>query len=324
MTNDEVCFQKEVAFWTTDVTDATSVLSYDCAGNWIIGGTNFSPSSQQNGKILQRSYKDLPEHKYIRFSFKFWAIDSWDQENDGSKPYDSFDVQFDSLPVFKGFNMDSGKFPPGSICGQVYKDFPDGRVYGWIEHLSTSLLLTFTDRLTKTSNGESFGIREIKLLFTDTLPTGSPYCAYTGTVPIYHGVPCTCPPGKYSGSSGCTDCHEDCKSCFGYGADKCFSCRKGRYFDGERCEICDSTCADCSGPGAEECTACGIGFVLWNGRCIPDTRCVSQMTIDGCTGACVSPCLGQSFNLWEEYCFPSCSTGYISNLEADCISKKLL
>ena len=325
MTNDEVCFQKEIAFWTTDVTDSKSVIYYDCAGNWILGGSKLSPSLQQNGKVLQRTYKDLPEHKYIRFTFKFWAIDSWDKENDGSKPYDSFDVQFDSLPVFKGFNMDATKFPPGSICGKSnYRDFPDGRIYGWIEHSSTSLLLTFINQLTSNSVGESLGIREIKLLFTESTPSGSSYCAYTGTTPIYHQLPCTCETGKYSGSSGCTDCHGDCESCYGFGADKCFACASGRYFDGEKCVGCDGSCSECSGPGKEECTACDAGFVLWNGKCIPDTRCVNQMTIDGCTGSCVSPCLGQSVNLWEEYCFPSCSTGYISNLEANCISKKLI
>jgi len=321
MTNDEVCFQKELVFWTTDITASDSVMYSDCAGNFVLGGFQLSPTSSQNNKRLQRSYKDLPEHQYIRFSFKFWAIDSWDKELDSSLPYDSFNVQFDSLPVFVGFNMYSDNFP-SNICGKGYKDFPDGRVYGWIEHSSSSLLLAFINKMSSNSNGESFGVREIKLLFTNTLPTGSSYCAYTGTTPIYHQLSCACQTGQYSGSSGCVDCHEDCESCYDFGPDKCFVCAEGKYFDGVKCVGCDGSCSECSGPGGEECTACDVGFVLWSGKCIPDTRCVNPTTIDSCSGSCVSPCLGQDINLWEEYCFPTCPVGYISNLEATCISKR--
>ena len=291
-----------------------------CAGDLLLGGFNWTPNKSQNGKVLQRSYNGLPEHKYIQFTFKFWAIDSWDKELDSSLPYDSFNVQFDSLPVFVGFGMWSGD-QSNSLCGNSsYKDFPDGRVYGWIEHSSTSLLLAFISKMSSRSADESFGIREIELLFTNTLPTGSSYCAYTRGLPIYHQLPCTCPTGQYPGSSGCTNCHEDCESCYGFGSDKCYACASGRYFDGKRCAGCDdSSCSKCSGPGVEECIECDVGFVLWNGKCIPDTRCVSPMTLDTCTGGCVSPCLNQNINLWEEYCFPPCSTGYISNLEATCI-----
>ncbi len=239
MANEESCFQKEVASWTTDVTAPDSLMYSDCAGNFVIGGFRWSPQTSQANKRLQRSYKDLPEHKYIRFSFKFWAMDSWDSQYDSSQPYDHFRVQFDSLPVFNGFNMRQNQFGGSSLCGHTgYRDFPDGRVYGWIEHSSPSVLLSFISRMSSRAADESFGMREVKLLFTNSTPTGRSYCAYTRTIPIYFQTPCTCETGQYSmtsSSSGCTGCHEDCESCFGFGADKCFACASGRYFDGEKC-----------------------------------------------------------------------------------------
>jgi len=262
MTNEESCFQKEVAFWTTDVTAPDSSMYSDCAGNFLLGGFRWSPETTQRNKRLQRVYTDLPEHKYIRFSFKFWAMDSWDKEDDSSQPYDSFNVQFDSLPVFVGFNMYQPNFP-SKLCGRSnYKDFPDGRISGWIEHSSTSLLLSFISKMSSRAFDESFGIREIELLFTNSIPTGSSFCAYTGTTPIYHQLPCACQTGQYSGSSGCVDCHEDCESCYDFGPDKCFACAEGKYFDGVKCVGCDGSCSKCSGPGAEECTACDVGLVL--------------------------------------------------------------
>ncbi len=247
-------------------------------------------------------------------------MDSWDYYNSAS--YDKFELQFDSLPALNGWGLKSDTWN-NKFCGNgKYLDLPGVRGFGWIEHSGESLLLTFRSRMDQETTDESFGIREIKFIFADTMPSGPNLCAYTGGPPVYQHTPCACPTGKYSGSSGCQDCHEDCESCYGAGIEKCYACAKGRYFDGEKCVLCDSSCAECTGSGVQECTACDMGKVLFNGKCIAETRCKSPMMLDECTKDCQSPCSTQKMSLWEELCFPSCPEKEISNLEANCIRKK--
>ena len=327
-TNDAVCFPKEANIWTTDVTVADVSLYSNCGGSFIIGGPDWSPSKAIKGTVLQRLYENVPAHKYIRYTFSFWANDGWDISNSGTGTYDHFQIQFDDLPLINGWGMDSNDFKV-KLCGQSTKDVGGARVFGWIEHSSPSVLLTFISRMTSKSVEEGFGMRQIKLLFTNTTPTTSSYiCGYTSNVPLHYQTVCVCPPGKYSltlSSSGCTACHEDCASCSGLGPENCYECSYGRYFDGTECKKCDSACLDCFGPSANECIVCAApGVIAFQGKCISDTRCTSQMIFDTCSsGNCLSPCLLEDRDSWKEDCFPPCPSGYISNLQSDCIRKYL-
>ncbi len=319
-TDSETCFATETSSWSTNVTDKDSSISSKCGETFLLGGFDWSPNIVQTYGSLKRLYTDLPNHEYIVFTFSVWAIDSWDFTS--SSAYDRFELQFDSLPAIQGWGMKWEGFTT-QLCGKTnYNDAAGLRAFGWIEHSSDSLLLQFRSRMDQASLDESFGIREIKMLFTGDEPSGSSFCAYTGSVPIYQQTTCACPTGEYSGDNGCENCHENCESCYGSGSDKCYACAKGTYFDGSKCNSCDSSCSECNGSGAEECTACDVGYILFNGKCIAETRCVSPMVLVGeCVNECQSSCASQEMSLWEEDCFPPCPDKEISNLDAECIRK---
>ena len=286
-----------------------------------MGGPNWHTGSSQKNFAFKRSYEDLPDHKYIRFTLSFWAIDSWG-------PEDSFQVQFDSLTVFENLGIAFGNSKENICARTTYKDFAGGRIFGWTEHSSLSLLLTIISKMDSSTYDESFGIRDIKLLFTDIAPATPSICAYAGDIPKPNQLPCPCSLGQYKRSSSeCAICHADCAACYGPGSENCFECAPGRYFDGVKCMKCfDSLCSACSGPDENECIKCAQdGYVVFNGKCVSENRCQqSPMVLDTCGKTCQSSCSLEDLNSWKVDCFPPCPAGSILTLQFDCLRKNFL
>ena len=170
------------------------------------------------------------------------------------------------------------------------------------------------------TNDESFGIRDIKFLFSNSTTT-VPTCAHV-PVTSYFLQNCSCPRGMYNNGSSsvvCASCHPNCVSCFGGSENDCYECKQGNYFDGDGCKNCHSSCSSCSGPTLDECTECYLGYVLYENKCILSTRCVSPFIISPCDNTC-SPthCNIIDKGSWGENCFPPCPVGGISDFEGFC------
>jgi len=321
-TNSQSRFVNEVASWTSSVTLATSVKYYDCAGDFVLGGYNWSPSQDQTGQSLSRQYTNLPPHTIVKYSFAFWAIDSWDWN---SSNHDKFQIQFDNLPVIEGYGI---TWQPGPIqlCGSSPVDVAGIKATGWIAHTALTLSIKFIITFNEGSNDESFGVRDLVLVFANDNPGADYICAYSSsTVGLRHQATCSCETGKYSSSNGCASCSQECASCYGLGADKCIACADGYYFDGSKCAKCDSSCLNCAGPKYTQCTECYSCLALFNGVCISASRCGSSpFTMDSSPDECYSQCPVSSFATWTESCYPPCPNSGISDLNGVCQSTTIV
>lgn len=304
------------------MTTVPSSKYYNCAGDFILGGSTWSPTQSQLGQYFSRQYTDLPTHQVIKYSFSAWATDSWDWV---PGQYDKFQIQFDSLPVVNGFGV---QYQIGSsLCGHTtYRDFADIRVIGTIGHSSSSLTLNFIDQFNTATTDEAFGIRDISLVFSNDSPGTDSICAYSASGATLYGITiCTCEAGEYFSGSGCIGCSQECATCDGPGVEKCIECADGYYFDGTKCSKCDSSCIHCTGPKYNQCYECPSGFVLFNGVCIEASRCASSpFTMDYDPDVCYSPCSLGVYDTWGESCYPPCPTSSgISDLNGICKSNCL-
>ena len=268
----------------------------------------------------------MPEHATIRFTINSWALGGWDYIN-GSSDNDYFSILFDSSPPISSYYLGYGFYRTWpSLCGNP--DRPDVRdilIFGSAPHSSSSLTLKFISKLSGNTNEESFGIRDIKLLFS-TNPTPAPLCANI-SVPFFHFTNCSCSKGFYdSGVSStiCTECHPNCASCFGGSQNECYECKEGNYFDGESCQTCYPSCSRCNGPNINQCSECYPGTILFESICIEPTKCISPFIISICTNACLSPCDIMNKDSWGEECYLPCPTEAITDLEGFCHCKFLI
>ena len=314
-TNAEAKFTIETASWYSSVTTQPTFKFYNCAGTFLLGGYNWKPSGAQTGEYLSRSYTSLPVHKTIVYSFTFWALDSWDVGSD------YFQIQFDTQPTVQGFALNYQQSLT-NLCGGNYNDSPGIKVFGRIAHTGETLSLKFITFFDENSNNESLGIRDLSLLFVNEDLGSDEICGFTGTsLVLVKQATCTCAPGKYSGGSVCTSCSQECASCYGSGADKCYDCADGYYFNGKKCVKCDSSCLHCTGSKYNQCTECPSGLALFNGVCIGESRCSSPFTLDYSPEECHSPCSSASYSTWGESCYPPCPDSQISDLDGICQSK---
>jgi len=317
-TNSQSRFITEVASWASSVTLTNSIKYYNCAGNFLLGGYNWSPGQAQLGKTLSKQYLSLPSHTVVKYSFVFWAMDSWDWI---SGYRDTFQIQFDTLPLIDGYGV-LYSTSSASICGGGHKDMPGVKVSGWIAHTSLTLTIKFITDFSEDSNNESLGIRDLELIFANDNPGANYICATPPTNAIVQNqATCGCESGKYNSGSGCTSCSGECASCYGLGADKCIRCADYYYFDGNKCSQCYGSCVHCTGPESNKCTECAPGLALFNGRCISANRCSSTpFTMNYSPDECYSPCPLATFASWTESCYPPCPASGISDLNGICQS----
>ena len=206
-------------------------------------------------KRINRTYLNLPEHTLILFTIKLWALDSWERNSAGTQQ-DHAQIEFDPNPAIDLFSLYwvDYQFLP-SICG--LDDRPEAKdllIFGFVPHSGDSLSLKIISKMNANTWDESFGIREIKLLFS-TSSISAPLCAI---VPVQsYGFPnCTCSKGFYAfgfPSTICKECHPNCDSCCGPSKADCYECKEGNYFDGIGCTNCHSLCSRCFGPNFYQC-----------------------------------------------------------------------
>ena len=315
----EECFRKEADHWSFSITVAYSSRTYLCNDTYLLGGHLWSKQAQKH-EYFKRTYLNLPEHITIRFTMKFWAIDRW-EHNPTSIQQDYVQLEFDSHPVIDLFGLNSNDYSSlPSICGVDDKsEVKDILVFGSIPHSNDSLILKIISQLNAKSKDESFGVREIKLIFSTT-STVAPLCAII-PVQSYRIQNCTCPKRFYDFGIICKECHPSCDSCFGPSETDCYECNEGYYFDGAGCTGCHSLCSRCSGPNYNQCLDCFAGFILFEDECIASDRCTIPFTMATCSNSCISSCAHLDKALWDETCYPPCLGNTISGFKGFCHGK---
>ena len=231
---------------------------------------------------------------------KFWAMDSWEQ--------DYIQLNFDNINFIDLFDLywkDYELLP--NICGGKEAEVKDILIFGSVPHFGNSLILKIISKLNAKTNDGSFGVREIKLIFSTT-PKFAPLCAII-PVQSYKIPNCRCPKGSYDlgfPKTTCNECHPNCASCFGGSDADCYECNEGNYFDGTGCANCHSLCSRCLGPNSNQCLDCFAGFILFEGECVPSECCIFPFTMVNCSNSCLSPCDYSDKTLWDENCYPHC------------------
>jgi len=234
----------------------------------------------------------------IYLSFTMWRVDSWDAN-------DHFILMVDD----QIFNITSALFlnGPANLCGNpVFKELPPMQLFLRTSHNKTTLNLTFISTFTEDSINESFGIRDISIIFRFNL---------TGELPILYGdgfrlpaqaVNYNCSPGSYPDSpTTCAMCDISCKYCYGPSNAECFECANDYFYDGEVSSKCDALCQACSGSSSNQCTKCNsTQYLNFDGSCTD--ACGGLIRASGGLQKCEFPCTSSQYYYPNTTCLSSC------------------
>ena len=316
-------FSAEVKLWTASSLKSKDQLLSTCGDFLLLGGYNILAntlgSSGTGGQFFNRIYGDLPNHQMIYFTFTIFDVDSLD-------PNDFFEIYFDTRNFTSGWqDWRTWGGATNNYCGvSTYPDLLNKKAFGKVSHGTSKLNLTFIMRNDQGSSDESWGFRDINLLFAS--PKTAPPEAYCEIVAGNSTLCSNCSEGYYkpSSSSKCLKCDSSCSSCFGASAQNCYKCNSGYGWDGTACVQCDKTCLSCIGKSSTQCSTCDSGMVLFNfsankKSCISKSTCVTPplnlISDNFGYNYCNSPCdAGTQYILWDG---KSCSTECKSPLISD-------
>jgi len=220
--------------------------------------------------------------------------------------------------IFKTYGRLYSTTAMANICGGStarYTDVPNNRLFIKTPHILPSLTIRFTMINNEPSENESWGFKDIRVLFVSTTSTITSTMCTISPAPVGASAACLCPEGYYDssglGTGPCQKCDPACASCFGSTTDTCYQCASGYGFDGTQCVLCDSSCSVCRGTAANQCNACPTGKILFNTQtCVDSSICTSPLTIktDTCgSDYCVNPCLGR-YLMMDGSCRDTCES----------------
>ncbi|CAK58841.1 unnamed protein product (macronuclear) [Paramecium tetraurelia] len=280
-------------------------------------------------------FLNIPQHARIKIQFLWVKIDSWDSEH----AY----MRLDGTLIWqKQFFFDQGQF--WKICGDSHDDHRTlfTRIELDLNHTSTQFEISFTTNLNESPDGESFGIRDFVLLYSQ------------------------CPQGNYNtgvAETGCQLCYKSCYQCNGPNIDDCIDCGDPNIYykqlvskqctcldrtieitqnDGSTiCQPCHPRCEKCSKPldntANQYCTMCIAGqnrdvnnqFICacragYGEDGISDACFKCHYTCENCNGPLATNCTAcssSSFrNLSSDYqCL--CNNSYIDTGTNDMVCK---
>ena len=265
-----------------------------CDDDYILGGFDILKTGTD---FFSRTYTGLTSHIMIYYTMTLWAVDSWDAG-------DTFFIEFDSFQQ-QGLSLAVENFKKQS-CGTLnWKDLGPIRIFGRAPHIGTSLTFSIKGAFNETPDNESFGFRDLNLLFVQNPSQTTSY--FCGLAPI--SLPsneCSCPEGQYLSQLGvCLPCHPACSSCFETGANNCYQCAKGASFFQNSCIFCHASCDLCSEP--TKCITCKHGLFLFENQCIPECPSPFNQITNGCENTCSVPCIAPNYLYWDESCLGTCS-----------------
>jgi len=262
-------------------------------------------------RYFQRFYDNLPmPHTRIHFSFLVRPIDTWENN-------DRFAIQFDNLPILQGITFDTvANYSGESVCGNPNGiDFPPFRVIVDLPHNTSNITVTVFSDLNNQAHDESFGFRDIDMLFFNVAsdiidPINQTLCAIANvTLPDKW---CPCLASNYYMepvmSGNCYPCDNDCRSCSGPLINQCLSCYPGKYRHAptSTCQFCDISCVTCSAAGPNACTACIRGYFLTSqNNCVGSCPLPLVQSPLSNTDRCYSPC-PSNYVYWNGTCINNC------------------
>lgn len=260
-TND-IYFISDTNLWTHSSLSPSNPDAYTfCSQRYILGGKGALANSLASGAYFTKTYTDLPDHAYIKFTIHLWIMQGWPST-------DKLLISFDGVP-YAGFNTGLGSVPDTLTmqsyttdqCGGTWlADVGLFRLYGGFTHTDSSITVTISGNIAQDSYTVAFGFRNVTMQFAAAAPTSLPsrcLLASSTVVPggstpyvAYSPYTCACPEGMYYDStSGCLTCHMSCLSCYAASAKGCWRCQEGYQFDGTSCVSCGSSCTVCNGRG---------------------------------------------------------------------------
>jgi len=309
------CFDDQIKSWSASKLVDSTKYSYTCNGACLLGGYNIlGPSGASTaGQYFQKTFTDLPSsHTAVYISFTMYEIDSPDAVD-----YVQVTVDTQSFSTYGRAYSTTG-LP--NICGNpaypTYTETPNDRLFIKMPHSLSTLTLTFTMRNNEPSTNESWGFKDIRILFVTTSATISTTMCMISPAGAGTGYACLCQEGYYdtsgNGNGPCQQCDSACSSCFGSSADTCYQCASGYGFDGTQCVKCDLSCSVCHGSAANQCDVCPSGQLLLNREtCQDPTVCVSPLavTTDACSNSyCDNPCYPSQYLLTNGNCRATCDS----------------
>jgi len=334
-TGDSGSFAYEVSLWSISSTVYWNNRFNYCDG-YILGGpyglgrTDYWGNWYQSGDGYTRTYTNLPTHSMVILTITFWAIDSWDWSPD------RFEVTVSGVPGFVGGNWYMGRNYNGPLSYNpwIYTNNCNGnrpymrvKLFSQFAHSSTSLTLQITSRMDEGTNNESFGFRDVKLVFSQDAPstyycgaplyTSYPFTGYINNAYGYTAPTCGCPQATGC-AAGCSPlCPSTYNSCFGSGPNQCYDGCYGAanyVFDGINCVQCHASCATCFGAGANQCNTCAntYFFLSWTNECVSGCPWPAR-TPAGTTGTCILPTCGEQQYLAQDgvTCINDCPAPYL-------------
>jgi len=283
--------------------DGVTKVSF-CFNNYLLGGYNIL---KYVSVYFERTYTNLPiPHNMLHFTFLAQPVDSWDAG-------DTFGVQFDSNPLMTGWKFSTfTSYTAPSVCGNPsYSDFPGLKTIIELPHTANTLRVRVYSLFDQVSTDESFGFRDISILFyTSENPlTSQTFCGQTTMALPWAWCPCIDTNFYMSpaNSGNCLACDITCASCTGSANNQCLSCYTNSYLSGGRCYSCDGTCMNCTAPGPFGCSACAVGkYLIPNGACESFCPAPLYQSTDGRNVLCTTACPNQ-YVYWDESCSAGCS-----------------
>ena len=233
-------FSSELVFNSTDIAYPS---------DWICTGTYKRLQACQGDIFLgrfavkdtvTRIYDNLPPHSKLKFSFKLYMIDSWDDEY--------FQLYVDGTLVYSKVRSWANQQDGNFSCGpwkdaaniQFYLDIVVDVVVE-IDHSKTDLTLVFTSTLDSDVNDESWAISHFSM---QLLGCVNECTTCTTTSPLDSCKECLqrtmIQTSLVTNDKSCVKCHDSCKSCFSDGSNQCSSCFENAGLDTYKHCVCNN------------------------------------------------------------------------------------
>jgi len=305
--------QQEANTWSASQPWSGTVWT-NCGGDILVGGFGtLGTASSAYGQYYYKTYYNVPAHTYIYYSFTIWGIDSLSFQLSATDN-DYWAVQFDSGTIQAGcaFNVYNYFYFPNQ-CGASWGEAPDNRAYGRVRHNGVtggSVTMKIIDYADQHTQDESFGFRELSLVFVTPVSDPGEFLCTVSKIPI-SGSACSCPEGTYQSGASCVGCHASCVMCFGPLATQCYSCRPGYSWIGGGCTRCAAGCSVCHGTSDIECDQCLPGYFLYNSNsCVYpcDWPLIQAVDSTGVIKTCANPCPAAQFVYWDGSCNATCAS----------------
>lgn len=245
-------FIAQANLWTASQLYPGANKYYNCSGVYLLGGYKIlgKETNYVRGEYFQRQYQSLPSHNMIIVSMIFYKLDSWDVNQDD---YAIFN--------FDGVTLQTWELATQSydvlLCGASWRDYPNIKITMSVPHTASSVTMKVINHLSSNTADESFGFRDINMVFLNIPNPVSSFCGVSSS-PLPDRK-CPCPFynefEQPTGSGTCYSCHADCAICSGPNSNNCLACPVDKYLNHlNQCVDCSAPCATCSGTSA--CASC--------------------------------------------------------------------